>query len=49
MREFLDNASHKALDWYINRQLPGWGRLQVMQYVMFCKPSIRSWMKDDDS
>lgn len=49
MREFLDNVSHKALDWYINRQWFGWGRLQLMQYVLFCKPCIRSVMKDDAS
>lgn len=30
--DVLDTALHKALDWYINRQLPGWGGMQVKMY-----------------
>lgn len=28
----LDTVLHRTLDWYINRTLPGWGRIQVWQW-----------------
>jgi hypothetical protein len=28
----LDAVLHRALDWYIDRTLPEWGRLQVWQW-----------------
>lgn len=30
--EILDTASHWAFDWYIHRQLPGWGGIQYAQW-----------------
>ena len=30
--DVLDTALHKSLDWYINRQLPLWGGIQVTMY-----------------
>lgn len=30
----LDTVLHRVLDWYLERQLPGWGRLQLWQWYV---------------
>lgn len=43
----LDTVLHRTLDWYINRQLPFWGRLQLWQHYVCDAYERRVWTVPD--